>query len=267
MTESFAAKVAFIGGTGLCRPDLFHDPVETTVATPYGIARVFQAHMDLDAGDKAPVIFLPRHGTDHGVPPHQINYRANLFALRRHGVERIVAATAVGSLRPELEPGHLMLADQFLDFTRGRAATYFDGTDGRVVHTDMTHPFCDAVRGTLRRTTAAAGLNAHWGGCYVCVEGPRYETAAEIRMFRMLGGDVVGMTAVPEVVLARELGMCYGLVCIATNFAAGITPDRLSHDDVERIMAQTAGALHPVIRRTLTALAAEPRPCQCSGSN
>jgi len=172
------------------------------------------------------------------VPPHRINFRANIAALQAVGVRAVFATAATGALKTELEPGALLVLDQFLDFTRARPLTFFEGEDGEVVHTDMTNPYCLRLRTRLLEAAREEGLAVRKGGTYVCVEGPRFETAAEIRMFAALGGDVIGMTGVPEVVLAREAGLCYAAVAVVTNPGAGLSAARPQHAEVERLMAE-----------------------------
>ncbi len=190
-----------------------------TVRTRYGKATVLRTTFQ-----GKPVIILPRHGLQHEVPPHRINHRANLKALHQLGVTAVLGILAVGSLSAHVPPGTVVVLDQFLDFTRGRIPTFFHGGRTGVVHTTMTEPYCPALRERFAALAAARRLPFVPRGTYVCTSGPRLETAAEIRMFRQLGGDVVGMTGVPEVCLARELGLHYAGVAYSVNWAAGIQP-------------------------------------------
>ncbi|MCQ8898410.1 MAG: S-methyl-5'-thioadenosine phosphorylase, partial [Hadesarchaea archaeon] len=222
-------RVGIIGGTGLYR--LAVSGGWRGVRTPYGRVEVL-------VGGFGPgrVAFLPRHGRKHEHPPHLVNYRANLWALRSLGVERVLAVSACGSLNPRMRPGELVLLDQFLDFTRSRPATFYTGGRKRVVHVDLTEPYCPELRRILLEAAKEEGVRLHPRGTYVCTEGPRFETAAEIRAFRRLGGDLVGMTNVPECVLARELEMCYAAVGLVTNFAAGLAGTKLTHTEVAERM-------------------------------
>lgn len=253
------SKLAIIGGTGVYDPDILQDIREETVATPYGqvtaLVGVYQGKE---------VVFLPRHGAAHSLPPHKINYRANIWGLKEMGVTRVLATAAVGSLNLEMKPGHFVLLDQFIDFTKNRPFTFFDGEDGKVVHTDFTHPYCAGIRRQVREAAAGIGLAVHEGGCYVCTEGPRYETPAEIRAFQRLGGDVVGMTNVPEVVLARELGLCYGTIAMVTNFAAGISPKPLTHQEVVEVMRSNTSNIRCLVMETLSRLDPEDNCCRAS---
>ncbi|MDA4128689.1 MAG: MTAP family purine nucleoside phosphorylase [Thaumarchaeota archaeon] len=191
---------------------------------------------------------LPRHGLDHVVPPHRINYRANIAALRKLGVKNVIATSAVGSLNPKFRVGDLGLVEQFLDFTKSRASTFFDD---RVVHTDMTHPYNARLNREIQKTGSALGLVVRPGLVYACAEGPRFETAAEIKMYRSLGADVVGMTGVPEVVLANEIGLRYSSLVVATNSAAGIQ-ERVKHEEVLTVMDRAGPKVKRLIENTIT---------------
>lgn len=254
------ARVGIIGGTGVYDPTWLEGAVDRLVETPYGFVTLTEGH--LKAGGSEPVVFMNRHGAGHSVPPHRVNYRANVWALKAVGVDRVVATAAVGSLNLAMPPGSMVLVDQFLDFTKTRPATFFDGEDGRVVHTDVTHPYCEQSRARIVDGAGGLGLPVTMGGVYVTTEGPRFETPAEIRAFRLLGGDVVGMTGVPEVVLARELGLCYAGIAMVTNFAAGISPDVLTHEEVLEVMAQNVGRLREVLLQSLPLLG-QGYECAC----
>ena len=250
---------AVIGGTGFYHlPD---EPAAETlqVATPYGVVEVDRTCL---GGKEA--AFLARHGRQHGVPPHRVNYRANIRAVRELGVKNILATAAVGSLSKDVPPGSLVALSQFLDFTRGRPATFFDGAQEEVVHVDMTDPYCAHLRAEMQAAAKALQEQLLPEGTYVCVEGPRFETAAEIRMFRKLGGDVVGMTSVPEVTLAREVGICYAALAIVTNWAAGISREPLKHEEVSDFMRRHAHrlrALFEEVVRTHQEIACSCRSC------
>lgn len=225
------AHYAIIGGTGVYDAGALLDAHDVNIETPYGTATCTVGIYH----DKA-VTFMPRHGKNHHVPPHQVNYKANIWALKELGVTQIFATAAVGSLRLALPPGTLVIVDQFLDFTKARSVTFFE--DGnKVIHTDMTDPYCGRLRQHLKRTAKEKNIGITYGSTYVCAEGPRFETPAEIRFYTQIGGDVVGMTTVPEVVLAKELGICYATVAMVTNFAAGMTGQPLSHQEVLSVMA------------------------------
>ncbi|KXB07538.1 5'-methylthioadenosine phosphorylase [candidate division MSBL1 archaeon SCGC-AAA382A20] len=206
--------------------------------------------------------FMPRHGSGHAVPPHRINYRANLWSLKELGVERIIATTAVGSINSNIGPGEFVLLDQFIDFTKNRNYTFHDGEKGQVTHVDMTEPYCSELRETLLEIGKDYEVNLHSAGTYVCSEGPRFETAAEIKMFREMGADVVGMTNVPECVLARELEMCYSTISVVTNFAAGITGEKLTHREVKEIMGENIKNVKEIIFSSISEIPKD-RSCSC----
>ncbi|HEX9995986.1 MAG TPA: MTAP family purine nucleoside phosphorylase [Abditibacterium sp.] len=238
--------LAFIGGTGfdLRGPSSpFRNPQDSQIDTRFGPATVTRA--DLNG---QPVVFLHRHARPNDparkdVPPHKINYRANIAALKKLGVTGILASTAVGGLRPEWPSGTLVLLDQFLDVTTNRAKTFFDQ---RAVHIDMTQPYCEYLRALLLETARDLGVDLKDGGTYLCADGPRFETAAEIRCYAKWGADVVGMTGVPEATLAREAEISYAGVSIITNAAAGISLHPLTHMEVLEAMNATLPTLAKV---------------------
>lgn len=251
-------SLAVIGGTGVYDPRMLSEVREQTVTTPYG-----EVTVRIGRFQEREVAFVPRHGETHSVPPHRINYRANLWSLRELGVERTLATAAVGSLNPDMRPGDFVLVDQFIDFTRNRAQTFYEGGEEGVFHVDMTNPYCPELREFIFQCGNKLGFAVHQGGVYVCTEGPRFETPAEIRMFRQWGGDVVGMTNVPEVVLARELGICYAAIAVVTNYAAGISPAMLTHSEVLEMMRTNAERLRQIISAALEIIPLE-RNCSCA---
>lgn len=221
------ADLAVIGGTGVYNAEMLKDAEPVGLETRYG-----KVNLLLGTYQGRRIAFLARHGKGHSVPPHLINYRANIQALRDLRVKKIIATAAVGSLNKAIAPCDFVLVDQFLDFTKTRKSTFYEGRFRGVEHVDMTNPYCPSARECLFKKAQELGLAIHEKGCYVCTEGPRFETAAEIRMFQQLGGDLVGMTSVPEVVLAREAGICYASLCLVTNYAAGISETLLTHEEV-----------------------------------
>lgn len=249
--------LAVIGGTGVYRAEMLEKTKEMDVETPYG-------KVSLLIGDYRgrKVAFLARHGKGHTVPPHLINYQANIMALKNLGVKRVIATAAVGSLNAEMGPLDFVLIDQFLDFTKSRKSTFYEGGPQGVLHVDMTDPYCSEMREFLYNKAVELGFKAHQGGCYVTMEGPRFETPAEISMLKILGGDVVGMTSVPEVVLAREAGLCYATVAMVTNFAAGISPNALSHGEVLEAMKTISANISRLIMTALETMPLEGG-CRC----
>lgn len=249
--------VAIIGGTGVYDPKILSAVEKLEVTTRYGTALLTKG---IYAGKE--VVFLARHGTNHGTPPHKVNYRANIAALVKLGVTRVIATAAVGSLNEAMPPGAMVLLGQFLDFTKARESTFFSGAEAGVVHTDFTEPYCPDLNGRLLAAAAACGLELLRGGVYVCTEGPRFETPAEIQMFKKLGGDLVGMTNVPEVVLAREAGLCYSTIALCTNFAAGISRTNLTHQEVLDVMAENVDKVRVLLSHAVNRLD-EKRECNC----
>jgi 5'-methylthioadenosine phosphorylase len=223
------ARLAIIGGTGLEKLRTDFDMNEEIVETAYGVGHVYIAH-----NGTAEIVFQPRHDPEHSLLPHQINFRANILALKAKSVTHILASNAVGSLRPDLPPGELVLLSDFIDFSHGRNCTLFE-TDRKPMeqmHTDFSAPYSPVLREYLLDAAADTGVDLLPRGVYICTSGPRYETPAEIRLFSSWGADVVGMTGLPEAVLAREAGMEYAAVAIVTNFAAGISHKPIHHTDV-----------------------------------
>jgi 5'-methylthioadenosine phosphorylase len=210
------------------------------------------------------VLFCPRHGSEHSVPPHMVNYHAIIAGLRELGADRVIGTAAVGSLSCDIRPGTAVVLTDFIDFTRRGPATFADGGPEGFAHTDFTQPYCPEVSDALLGACGKAGLEVTTPCSYICVDGPRYETPAEIRMFRNWGADVVGMTNAPEAILAREAGLCYGAVGVITNYACGISPVKLSHEEVLAVMSSVEEKL---VRAMVAAVKAMPeeRGCGCRG--
>ncbi|WP_274434196.1 S-methyl-5'-thioadenosine phosphorylase [Alicyclobacillus sp. ALC3] len=249
------ADFAIIGGTGVYDAELLESPEVETVRTPYGDVELVSG---VYKGKR--IAFLPRHGRGHSVAPHRIAYRANMYALKQLGVTQVLATSAVGSLQLDCPPGALVIVDDFLDFTKSRVGTFFD--DDRVVHVDVTDPYCHRLRGVLAQTAHDLNIDVRAGGTYVCTEGPRFESKAEIRFFQSNGGTVVGMTNVPEVVLAKEAELCYATVCIVTNYAAGLSALPLTHEEVIEQMAVSIGDVRRLFFEALLRLD-NSRDCRC----
>jgi 5'-methylthioadenosine phosphorylase len=238
-------SIAVIAGTGVA--ELFEVGPRIALKTRFGRTEAFKSKT-------GGFYLLPRHGPGHTFPPHMINYRANAVGLSGLGVKDVIATSAVGSMNPEFMVGGLGLAEQFLDFTKSRESTLFDK---KVVHTDMTEPYSRELNAAIARASTSLGVGVKEGLTYVSVEGPRFETAAEIKMFRKLGGDVVGMTGVPEVVLSREAGMRYSAILIATNWAAGMQK-KVSHEEVVSVMKRSGQLVKSVIEGTVNDLQQRP---------
>lgn len=209
--------LAIVGGSGLTRLSTLAVAHREVVRTPYGdpsSTLLFGQVAGVDA------VFLARHGHGHTIPPHRVNYRANLWALKQRGARHIVAVASVGGIC-DCQPGDLVLPHQLIDYTSGREATYFDGGEGNLAHVDFTHPYTPTLRETCLAAADAAGLPLRDGGVYGAVNGPRLETAAEIDRMERDGATLVGMTGMPEAALAREVGLPYAVICVVVNHAAG----------------------------------------------
>jgi 5'-methylthioadenosine phosphorylase len=257
-----AVRLAVIGGSGLYA--LGTPGEDVWPHTPYGQP---SDAIRLTRVGGQPVAFLPRHGRDHTIPPHKINYRANLFALSRLGVERVIGPCAVGSLRPELEPGSVVVCDQFFDRTRGRADTFFDGP--KVAHLSGADPYCPELRPLAAASARQAGFTVADAGTMIVVQGPRFSTRAESQWFQRMGADVIGMTQYPEVVLARELGMCYVTLAVVTDYDAGLAgrPDvaAVTHEDVIATFSRSRDRLVQALAN-LVAAVPEDRGCACQAA-
>jgi 5'-methylthioadenosine phosphorylase len=213
-----ATTLAIIGGSGLYELEGLRNVEELRVSTPFGSPSdaVIRGQLSGRSGDVT-MLFLPRHGRGHRLPPHRINYRANIFALKELGAQQLVSVSAVGSLREDIQPGHMVLVDQFIDRTRQRASTFFDDA-GVVAHVGFADPTDAALSQAVRDAVAAVGGKVHFGGTYVCMEGPQFSTRAESLLYRNFGAHVIGMTNLPEAKLAREAELPYASLAMATDY-------------------------------------------------
>ncbi|MEM0077941.1 MAG: S-methyl-5'-thioadenosine phosphorylase, partial [Thermoplasmata archaeon] len=203
-------SVAIIGGSGI--GEIFEVENEINIHTPYGLP---SDNISIGKISGVKVAFLPRHGKGHKIPPHKINYRANIYSLKEIGVKKIIGVSAVGSLRENLKPGDLAIVSQFIDFTKKREYTFYDGP--KVVHISMANPFSSEINDILSKNAKNLGYRVHENVTYICIEGPRFSTKAESMMFRNFA-DIIGMTLVPEINLARELGLCYSTLATITDY-------------------------------------------------
>lgn len=227
------APLGIIAGTGFYSLATLENAVDQSVETDFGSAKFTRG-----SWHGVEVIFLTRHGSGHSTPPHLINYRANIRALKDQGVEDVVAINVTGGVNPELIPGSLVCLSDFLDFTKQRPVTFFDGTTPEgVVHTDVMDAYHPELRASLITAAKRANITMKDGGVYACFEGPRFETPAEIKMCQVLGVDVVGMTGVPEVTLAKEIGLRYAAISLIVNPAAGLSDEPISMDELNRVLA------------------------------
>lgn len=205
-------KIGIIGGSGLDDPRLMKGAKEKKVKTPYGSP---SSPLTVGKINGVDTVILARHGKDHSIYPTGVNFRANIYALKKEGCTHILATTAVGSLREKIKPGDLVFVDQFIDFTKHRTLTFHDK---QVMHTPMSEPFCRDLRSLLAGSAKELKLRHHKAGTVITIEGPRFSTKAESHMFRMWGADVINMSTVPEVILAREAGICYQAIAMSTDY-------------------------------------------------
>lgn len=251
------ADIGIIGGTGIYDPGLFRERREVKVHTPYGEPSDLVTIGDY-SGIK--VAFIPRHGRGHRIPPHKINSRANVWAMKQLGVKRIIAPSAVGSLKQEYRPGDIALPDQFIDFTKKREYTFYDG--GQVCHVSMADPFCPELREIADRKTKGLGLSHHSEATYVCIEGPRFSTRAESKFFKdVIKADIIGMTLVPEVNLAREAEICYLSIATVTDYDVWSSTPVTSAEVIETL-AKNVEKTKKLVAELLPASAGE-RKCSC----
>jgi 5'-methylthioadenosine phosphorylase len=206
-------EIGIFGGTGIYDSGLLEDAKEIDVDTPYGKP---SDTITVGTFKGRKIAFLPRHGKKHTIPPHMINFRANIWAFKELGVTRIIAPSAVGSLKEELAPGHFVLPTQFLDFTKSRDGSFSE--DGRVIHISVADPFCPELQSSITQVTNDLGIHIHKDCTYVCIEGPRFSTKAESKFYRSTGADIIGMTLVPECQLAREAQICYASISTVTDY-------------------------------------------------
>ncbi|TDT39325.1 methylthioadenosine phosphorylase [Halospina denitrificans] len=237
-----------IGGTGLTALDGLEIGAAEEVDTPWGAPSGPLQHGRY-AGK--PVVFMARHGNPHRIPPHEINYRANLRAMRDAGVSRIIAVNAVGSINDAMSPASLVLPDQLVDYTWGRPQTFFEGNLEATTHIDFTWPYSASLRRRLLEGASEAAIGLTDGGVYACTQGPRLETAAEIHRLERDGCDLVGMTGMPEAVLARELGVDYVSLCLVVNWAAGKTENEITLDEIHANLEAGIGRVHALLETCL----------------
>lgn len=229
------SKLAIIGGTGLDEiPDLEITHREVC-HTPFGEPSAALTHGRISGHE---VVFLPRHGASHMIPPHLVNYRANLWALKHVGVQTILGVAAVGGITSEMAPARIVIPDQIIDYTFGREHTIFDNDLSHVTHIDFTNPYCEELRQSLIEAGRLSGVNPVSGGIYGATQGPRLETAAEILRMERDGCDMVGMTGMPEAALAREFNLCYACCAVISNWAAGKMEQSINMKEIEKNLIQ-----------------------------
>lgn len=238
-------EIGIIGGSGFYDfPDMLN-PQEVHVETPY--ADVLGVKVG-QVGERT-VAFMARHGSGHRLPPHKINYRANIWALKELGVKKIISINAVGGIDSDMPPGAILLPDQIIDYTYSREHTFVDLLNDQLNHIDFTYPFSEDIRAALSDVLAASDVHLSEKGVYGCTQGPRLETVAEVNRLERDGCNVIGMTGMPEAALARELGMEYGMLCTVVNWAAGRSAEEITLEQIHEILDNA----FPVISEALVA--------------
>jgi len=246
-------KIGLIGGS--VTGTILEGAEEVNVTTPYGET---SSPIEIGKIGGREVAVLYRHGRNHTIPPHRVNYRANIHALKEIGVERIISVSAVGSLQKDIEPGTIVIPDQFFDYTKGRSYTYFDGP--KVMHISLADPFCPELTEVFHRALIELRLKSKKGGTYVCIEGPRFSTRAESRFFRTVG-DIIGMTLVPEINLAREKEMCYLTLATVTDYDVWAEVP-VNSKEVMRVMNENEENVMKILRKGVASIP-ESRGCSC----
>ncbi len=229
---------AIIGGSGLAKLSALSNVRRQVMRTPFGEP---SGAITIGTFAGREVVFLARHGYGHTIAPHEINYRANIWSLKELGVQGVIAVATVGGIRAEYGPGTLVVPDQIIDYTHSRKSTFFSGTEAAVVHVDFTQPYSARLRALLLSAAAGCGEPVFDGGVYACTQGPRLETAAEIERIARDGGDLVGMTGMPEAALAREADLEYAALCVTVNHAAGrgSSAQRIELKELDEVMQTT----------------------------
>jgi len=250
--------IGIIGGSGLYEMKGLVLRETKKISTPFGDPS--DAYIIGDLDDKR-IVFLPRHGSRHTIQPHRINYRANIRGFKELGIERLISVGATGGIHAGMNPGTIVVIDQIIDVTQGRDTTFYDGENG-VVHIDLTEPYCPELRKYMIEAGNKSEIDLKQSGTYICTNGPRLETRAEIQFYSTIGADVVGMTAMPEASLAREAELCYAGVSVVTNYAAGITGKKLTATEVVDTMNKTTVLLKKLLAETLR-LVPSARSCSC----
>ena len=251
--------VGVIGGSGLYEMEGLTDVEQVVLKTPFGDPSDAFITGVLDG---VRLVFLPRHGRGHRLLPSEVNYRANIYGMKKLGVTRLISVSAVGSMREEIEPGHIVIPDQFIDRTNATRANTFFG-NGIVAHVQFANPVCGDLSSALEDASRKAGARVHRGGTYLCMEGPAFSTRAESLLYRTFGVSVIGMTNIPEAKLAREAEICYGVIALATDYDCWHeTHDDVSVDAILAIIKQNVTMAKTIIRNAVACLDAE-RKCPC----
>lgn len=253
--------IGVIGGSGLYEMEGLSGVKTVSMETPWGTP---SSSLLTGTLGSVQMVFLPRHGKGHTVSPSEINSRANIYAMKAMGVERIISVSAVGSLKEGIEPGHIVIPDQFIDNTRRRPSTFFEG--GMVAHVSMADPVCSVLSGCLREASLGSGGTVHSGGTYLCIEGPQFSTRAESHLYREWGADIIGMTAMPEAKLAREAEICYSTIALCTDYDCwNEEHDDVTVSDIIEIMNKNVEAAKKILAAVVDTIP-EERECPCEGA-
>jgi 5'-deoxy-5'-methylthioadenosine phosphorylase len=253
------AEIGIIGGSGLYDPGIIKDAQEVKVYTPYGEP---SDYIIVGKVEGRSVAFLPRHGRGHRIPPHKINYRANVWAMKELGVKFLISVSAVGSLRLDYKPGDFVVPDQFIDMTKKRDYTFFDGPV--VAHVSMAEPFCESLRRVIISASKDLNITTHDRGTYICIEGPRFSTRAESRVWKeVFKADIIGMTLVPEVNLACEAQLCYATIAMVTDYDV-FAEIPVTAEEVTRVMAENTEKVKRLLYEVIKRLPEKPEEGLCS---
>lgn len=251
-------KVGILGGTGFDSPDILKDIAKKKVHTPYGAPSDL---ITMGEYEGVEVNIIPRHGDSHRINPSMVNFRANIWAFKELHVSHILAVTAVGSLREEIAPGHLVFPDQFIDRTTKRKSTFYESHE--VCHIPMADPFCANLRSLLSQSAEMLAIKHHKQGTVVTIEGPRFSTRAESKMFRQWGADIINMSTVPEVVLAREAGICYATIAMSTDYDCWhASEEPVTWEMIEKTMNQNVGNVKKLLFATIPKISSAACPCR-----
>jgi len=257
--NDISAEIGIIGGTGVYDPDIIENPKEVKVSTPFGGT---SSLITIGTHEGRKIAFLSRHGPSHQIPPHNIPNQANIWALRKIGIKRIIASSAVGSLREDYKPGDFVITDQFIDRTKKRLDTFYEG--GQICHISAADPICPQLHDYFVDHARKLELRVHPSGTYICIEGPRFSTRAESKLFRQWGCDIIGMTLYPEVILAREAQLCYVSIAMVTDYDVWAEKP-VSAQEVIETMENNSENFKKLIMTSLPEIP-EERLCDCGES-
>jgi len=260
MMEDRGQVIGVIGGSGLYEMEGLSEVESVSLETPFGAPSDTYITGVLDG---VRMVFLPRHGRGHRLLPSEVNYRANIYGMKKLGVTRLISVSAVGSMKEEIQPGHIVIPDQFIDRTNATRNNTFFG-NGVVAHVQFADPVCEEVSGILDEAARRTGVHVHRGGTYLCMEGPAFSTRAESRMYRSFGVSVIGMTNIPEAKLAREAEICYGVIALATDYDCWHeSQDDVSIDAILEILRQNVEVAKSIIRNAVGSMRGA-RKCPCA---